>query len=343
MKSIPALANTASASDQLNPIPAKALFRAFFIARLLQAQQFSMHNASMKSTHSIKENALPDAWAELQAQTGHEALMRPESYRLAFADPEFLLRRETRGIRIQLEMLKPDLTQSKVGIEHTIVVFGSARFVDRQQAQTQWVSAQASGEPQALAKARLALQNAEHYENARQFAKLVAQNSARLPAEDKLFICTGGGPGIMEAANRGAHEVGAPSVALNIVLPHEQQANPYVTPELSFKFHYFAMRKMHFMMRAKALVAFPGGFGTLDELFEVLTLVQTRKAQPVPILLFGSDYWKRLINLEMLVEAGTIGAEDLNIFSYVDTPEEAWRSICDFYCLPSAKENFCTY
>ena len=138
------------------------------------------------------------------------------------------------------------------------------------------------------------------------------------------FICTGGGPGIMEAANRGAHDAGKPSVALNIVLPHEQQANPYVTPELSFKFHYFALRKMHFVMRAKALVAFPGGFGTLDELFETLTLVQCRKARPIPIVLFGSDYWKRLMNLEMLVEEGAIEAADLQLFRYVDEVDEAW-------------------
>ena len=141
-----------------------------------------------------------------------------------------------------------------------------------------------------------------YYDQARLFARLVAAYSSRAAAEDRLFICTGGGPGIMEAANRGAHEVGALNVGLNIALPHEQTANPYVTPALSFKFHYFALRKMHFMMRAKALVAFPGGFGTLDELFEVITLVQTRKAKPVPIILFGSDYWKRLINFDVLIE-----------------------------------------
>ena len=154
---------------------------------------------------------------------------------------------------------------------------------------------------------------------------------------DKLYICTGGGPGIMEAANRGAHEAGMPSVALNIALPHEQHPNPYVTPELSFKFHYFALRKMHFMMRAKALVAFPGGFGTLDELFEVMTLVQTRKSRQVPILLFGTDYWTRLINMKVLVQEGMISQEDLRLFRYVDTPEAAWQAICDFYQLQEPK------
>jgi uncharacterized protein (TIGR00730 family) len=148
-----------------------------------------------------------------------------------------------------------------------------------------------------------------------------------------LFIATGGGPGIMEAANRGAFEMGAPNVGLNITLPHEQSANPYITPELSFKFHYFALRKMHFMMRAKALVAFPGGYGTLDELFEVITLVQTRKAEPVPIVLFGTDYWKRLINMDVLVEEGTISAQDLKLFHYVDEPQAAWDIIRKFYGL----------
>ena len=178
------------------------------------------------------------------------------------------------------------------------------------------------------------VRNAQHYENARTFARMVAQTSAGLADEDKLYICTGGGPGIMEAANRGAHDVGTPSIALNIVLPHEQSANPFVTPELSFKFHYFALRKMHFMMRAKALVAFPGGFGTLDELFEVMTLVQTRKSRPVPILLYGSRYWKQLINLQVLVDEGTISPDDLQLFVYVDSPHEAWQHICDFYKLP---------
>jgi hypothetical protein len=162
---------------------------------------------------------------------------------------------------------------------------------------------------------------------------MVSRACSCLPNDEKLFICTGGGPGIMEAANRGAQEAGAPSVALNIALPHEQHPNPYVTPGLSFKFHYFALRKMHFMMRAKALVAFPGGFGTLDELFEVMTLVQTRKSRPVPILLFGTTFWKGLIDMDVLVQEGTISPSDLQLFHYVDTPEAAWQAICNFYQL----------
>ena len=287
----------------------------------------------MQSTQNLKDSSLPHAWADLQAQTKLSDWLEPEAHRLAFADPEFLLRRETRGIRFQLEMLKPDLAQSEAGIEHTVVVFGSARFVDRATAQAQLEAAQQSGNAQELAKAQALVRNAEHYENARVFAQLVARTCSCLPDDEKLFICTGGGPGIMEAANRGAQEAGAPSVALNIALPHEQHPNPYVTPDLSFKFHYFALRKMHFMMRAKALVAFPGGFGTLDELFEVMTLVQTRKARPVPILLFGTSFWKGLINMEVLIEEGTISASDLQLFHYVDTPEDAWQAICKFYQL----------
>ena len=291
------------------------------------------HNRTMQSTHDIKEHPLPSAWTELLANQDAAAVMSPQAYRLAFADPEFLLRRETRGIRFQLELLKPDLAQQEAGIEHTVVVFGSARFVSLESAQAQLQEARTSGDSTALQSAERALRNAVYYEQARAFASIVSRQCSCMPEHERLHICTGGGPGIMEAANRGAHESGVPSVALNIVLPHEQQANPYVTPELSFKFHYFALRKMHFMMRAKALVAFPGGFGTLDELFEVLTLVQTRKARPVPILLYGTDYWKRLFNLEALVEDGTISPEDLQLFQYVDDPLQAWQRICDFYNL----------
>ena len=291
----------------------------------------------MQSTQNLKEPSLPHAWADLQAEGKSSDWLEPEAHRLAFADPEFLLRRETRGIRFQLEMLKPDLAQVEAGIEHTVVVFGSARFVDRSAAQAQLQIAQQSGQAQDIDKAQSLVRNAEHYENARVFAHLVAQSCSCLPKAEQLFICTGGGPGIMEAANRGAQEAGAPSVALNIALPHEQNPNPYVTPELSFKFHYFALRKMHFMMRAKALVAFPGGFGTLDELFEVMTLVQTRKASPVPILLFGTAFWKSLINMDVLIEEGTISPSDLHLFHYVDTPEAAWQAICDFYQLSVPK------
>lgn len=290
-------------------------------------------NPIEKPTENLTERRLADAWAELQSHADQGNPLEADAYRLAFSDPEFLLRRETRGIRFQLEMLKPDLDQAEQGIESTVVVFGSARFPAPEDAKISLYEAQASGDPTALAVAHRLVRNAHYYDQARLFARLVAGYSMHRRPEERLFIVTGGGPGIMEAANRGAHEMGAQSVGLNIALPHEQKHNPYVTPNLSFKFHYFALRKMHFMMRAKALVAFPGGFGTLDELFEVITLVQTRKAKPVPIVLFGTEYWKRLINIDVLVEEGAIAVEDLKLFQYVDTPEAAWGVIKDFYGL----------
>ena len=285
----------------------------------------------MEQTHDLSADRLADAWAELQASSTDTTPLRPDANRLAFADPEFLLRRETRGIRFQLEMLKPEIDQHEQGIENTIVVFGSARFPAPEQANAALRLAEESGDEVALALAQRHVRNAYYYDQARLFARLVAGYSKLRSPSEQLFICTGGGPGIMEAANRGAQEMGALTVGLNIVLPHEQGSNPYVSPSLNFKFHYFALRKMHFMMRAKALVAFPGGFGTLDELFEVITLVQTRKAKPVPIILFGSEYWKRLFNFDVMIEEGAISPEDLKLMHYVDDPKLAWDAIKTFY------------
>ena len=276
---------------------------------------------------------LSQAWDILKAQSQSGDALAPESNRLAFADPEFLLRRETRGIRFQLEMLKPDLAQQEQGIEHTVVVFGSARFQSQEKAQKTLESALSSGTALDIKRAESLVRNAHFYEQARAFGHLIAQYSANKHNPNKLFICTGGGPGIMEAANRGASEAGGISVGLNIALPHEQTPNPYITPELSFKFHYFALRKMHFMMRAKALVAFPGGFGTMDELFETLTLVQCKKAKPVPIVLFGTEYWKKVFHPENMLEEGVIAEEDLQLFHYVETVEDAWEVIRAFYTL----------
>lgn len=287
----------------------------------------------MDQTQDLSGSRLANAWAELHALSSEATPLEADAYRLAFADPEFLLRRETRGIRFQLEMLKPEVEQHDQGIENTVVVFGSARFPSLEQARATLKLAEESGDPSALVLAHRHMRNANYYEQARLFGRLVATYSNPRPPAEQLFICTGGGPGIMEAANRGAHEMGALTVGLNIVLPHEQSSNPYVSPSLSFKFHYFALRKMHFMMRAKALVAFPGGFGTLDELFEVITLVQTRKAKPVPIILFGSSYWKRLFNFEVLIEEGAISPDDLKLFQYVDDPQVAWDAIKKFYHL----------
>ena len=298
--------------------------------------------------NDVSTSRLANAWAELQAHARDGTALDSDAYRLAFADPEFLLRRETRGIRFQLEMLKPDLGQSEQGIESTVVVFGSARFPSPETASASLAAAEANvahaqtivdnGEAlgaaqNALLLAQRHMRNAHYYDQARQFARLVAGYSNALPLADQLFICTGGGPGIMEAANRGAHEMKAPTVGLNIVLPHEQSGNKYITPSLNFKFHYFALRKMHFMMRAKALVAFPGGFGTLDELFEVVTLIQTGKAKALPIVLFGSSYWKRLINFDVLIEEGAISPDDVKLVHYVDEPQTAWDIIRAFYKL----------
>ncbi|HZN48669.1 MAG TPA: TIGR00730 family Rossman fold protein [Ramlibacter sp.] len=287
----------------------------------------------MSSTRNIHDRRLADAWATLKAHADSGLPLDPDANRLAFVDPEFLLRRETRGIRFQLELLKPDLEQQAHGIENTIVVFGSARFRNVEDSAALVQAAEASGEEAVARRARALARNAHYYEKARAFGRIVSEYSAGKEPRDMLFVCTGGGPGIMEAANRGAHEAEGISVGLSIALPMEEEANRYVTPALSFKFHYFALRKMHFMMRAKALVAFPGGFGTLDELFEVITLVQTRKARQVPIVLFGSDYWKRLINFEMLVEEGVISAADLELFQFADEPEAAWDAIRTFYRL----------
>ena len=287
----------------------------------------------MEANTQLNERSLADAWAELHNQAHNGNPLQADSNRMAFADPEFLFRREARGIRFQLEMLKPDLGQSEQGIESTVVVYGSARFIAPDEAAALLEQAQADGDAVAIQRARVAVRNAGYYDLARQFAKLVADYSETQRPADRLYICTGGGPGIMEAANRGAHDAGALNVGLNIALPHEQGGNRFISPSLSFKFHYFALRKMHFMMRAKALVAFPGGFGTMDELFEVLTLVQTKKAKPVPIILFGTSFWKSLVNFDALVEQGTISAQDLDLFHYTDNPQEAWELIRAFYSL----------
>jgi len=258
---------------------------------------------------------------------------RSASYRLAFQDPDLLLRDELRPVRLQLEVLKPELVLQEQHIESTVVVYGSARIPDPETAESRLVSAQAEyaknnqdlGLKKKVDAARKALDNSQYYDEARKLGHLISSNTGK----DKLVVITGGGPGIMEAANRGAHEAGIPSIGMNITLPHEQAPNPYITPDLNFQFHYFAIRKMHLLMRAKSLVAFPGGFGTLDELFETLTLIQTHKVERIPVLLFGQAFWERVINFNALVEEGTISAEDLDLFVYVETAEEAWELIAE--------------
>ncbi|MEO6361839.1 MAG: LOG family protein [Caldimonas sp.] len=254
----------------------------------------------------------------------------PESaYRLAFTDTEFLLREELRPIRLQLELLKPQLVQDEQGVEATIVIFGSARIVAPEVAARELEAARDGGDAAALRRAENRAAMSHFYEEARQFSALVTRRSASF--EKPIFVVTGGGPGIMEAGNRGAFEIGGKSIGLNIVLSHEQAPNAYITPELCFQFHYFAIRKMHFLMRAVALACFPGGFGTLDELFEVLTLVQTGKSRMRPILLFGREFWSRLIDFDLLVETGMISPEDVHLFHFVETAEQAWAILATEY------------
>ena len=280
-----------------------------------------------------RKRLFPSAHEDAQSARMHvdSPQCESDSYRLAFQDTDFLLRDALRPVRLQLELLKPELIQQEMSIESTVVIFGSARIPDPETAEAELVSLENQAHSksaevdihQKLARARRKLANSRYYQEARHLAQLVSRNSSR----DKLVVVTGGGPGIMEAANRGAYESGAQNIGLNIVLPFEQQPNAYITPELSFQFHYFAIRKMHFLLRAKCLVAFPGGFGTLDELFETLTLIQTQKVSPIPVLLFGQAFWNRIIDFDALVEEGTISAQDLDLFQFVETAEQAWEMI----------------
>jgi hypothetical protein len=285
----------------------------------------------MNAKPDLKRRNFPTAAEDARA-TG-EALGRydgPSSaYRLAFIDEAFILREELRPIRMQLELMKPQIVQDERDIQSTIVIFGSARIEPRELAQARLEDARAGGDAKAIAAAEMALRMSAYYEEARRFAAIVTARSREL--DTPLYVVTGGGPGIMEAGNRGAHEAGGKSIGLNIVLPHEQAPNPYITPELCFQFHYFGLRKMHFLMRSIALVCFPGGFGTLDEMFEVLTLTQTGKSRRRPILLFGRAFWEKLINFEWLVETGMIGAHDLDLIRYVETAEEAWDVLAAEY------------
>jgi uncharacterized protein (TIGR00730 family) len=265
------------------------------------------------------------------------------AYRLAFEDGDFLLREDLRPIRLQLELLKPELLQQQHGIKSTVAVFGSARIPspDMAQAALALAEEEARSHPKnkdtarRLAVARRMVANSRYYEEARRFARIVTGTCVSEKTCD-FVVKTGGGPGIMEAANRGADDIGGKSIGLNIVLPMEQEPNAYITPDLCFRFHYFAIRKMHFLTRSKALVVFPGGFGTLDELFEAATLIQTGKIDSIPILLFGREYWKRVINIDAMIDEGMVAPEDKNIFTFVETAEEAWNCIADFYQLPKS-------
>jgi uncharacterized protein (TIGR00730 family) len=268
--------------------------------------------------------------ATLAAQsTTHSPQTEHASYRLAFQDMDFLLREDLRAVRFQLELLKPELVLKEMGITSTVVFYGSARIPEPDIAKAKLVAAKTAGQ-KAIAEKQLEL--APYYDEARALARRLS----RLPQQDHerhFVVMSGGGPSIMEAANRGAHDEDAPSVALNIVLPHEQAPNEYVTPGLSFLFHYFALRKMHFLMRARAVCAFPGGFGTFDELFEVLTLIQTGKIEPIPVLLFGRKFWEKIVNFDGLAQYGVINADDLDIFTFVETADEAWAVLKKHYVI----------
>jgi len=273
-----------------------------------------------------------------------KAQISSPSYEIAFEDRNFIRSDHARPIRLQLEMEKPEWIMRQSGIRSTIIVFGSARFVSSKRAQRLLKEAneKLAASPnckeaqKTVAMAKIRVDTSVYYEQAREFARIVAtEATAKYPPDYQgpfdYVICTGGGPGIMEAANRGAYDVGAQSIGLNIQLPYEQHPNPYTTPHLCFQFHYFNVRKLHFMLRAKALVCSPGGFGTFDELFEGLTLRQTERMQKIPIVLLGAEFWKKCINFEYLVETGVICRDDLDLFHFTDSPQEAWDMIKAFY------------
>lgn len=261
-----------------------------------------------------RKSAFRDAHTDIE--TAHDVPDTPQTrapaYKLAFNDNDFLCRDELRPVRLQLELLKPQLLMDEYGVESTVVLFGGARIPKPSEAEG--------------ARTQTLRDLSKYYEEARRFAHIMTERGLKSGGHNNI-ICTGGGPGVMEAGNQGASEAGGISIGLNIVLPHEQAPNEYVTPDLCFNFHYFAIRKMHFLMRASAVACFPGGFGTLDEMFESLTLIQTGRMQRVPFLLFGKAFWEKIINWEALADAGTISPEDLELFCYVETAEEAVAAI----------------
>jgi hypothetical protein len=256
---------------------------------------------------------------------------RDPAYRLAFGDTDFLLRQELRPVRFQLELLKTEMLLEEAEIGSTLVIYGSARIPAPDKTEG---LVEAARTPQERIVAERLVAKAKYYDEARKLARLASDCGVIEDGKRQFVVCSGGGPSIMEAANRGADDVGKESVGLNIVLPHEQAPNRYVTPHLSFQFHYFALRKMHFLLRARAVAVFPGGFGTFDEFFELLTLIQTGKMEPIPILLFGSDFWNRVVNFEALAEEGVISPANLDLFTFVETADKAWAQIRGFYDLP---------
>lgn len=270
--------------------------------------------------------------AKQEAKDAAKNLHTPQTtsaaYKLAFQDTDFLLREDLRPVRFQLELLKPELLMNEAKIESIFVFYGSARIPDPEKAEARLAQATTDAERRI---AQSLVDKSRYYTEARRLANIAARYPVGEDGQQNFVVCSGGGPSIMEAANRGAADVGAPSIGMNIVLPHEQAPNIYVTPELSFQFHYFALRKMHFLLRARALAVFPGGFGTFDEMFELLTLIQTGKMKPIPVLLFGRTFWEKVVNFEALADEGVIAHRDLDLITWVETAEDAWKAVCAFY------------
>jgi len=266
--------------------------------------------------------------AEAAAHVPSSPQTESAAYKLAFQDKEFLLREDLRPVRFQLELLKPELLLDEAQIASTFVFYGSARIPEPAKADA-LVAAASTDEQRAVAERLKA--KSKYYDVARQLARLASDCGCDVEGQRHFVVCSGGGPSIMEAANRGASDMGQESIGLNIVLPHEQLPNTFVTPDLSFQFHYFALRKMHFLLRARALAVFPGGFGTFDEMFEVLTLLQTGKIRPLPILLFGREFWTKAVNFEALADEGVIARADLDLIHWTEDADEAWRFVRDYY------------
>jgi uncharacterized protein (TIGR00730 family) len=299
-------------------------------------------NNELPRTSDVPPQALPEAVA-----ANREEILESPSYRLAEYDVDFLKRKENRPLRMQLELLKTETLLREHGIDATVVIFGGTQIVPRHLAETALREARrnaqrAPNDPKLAriaARAERILAKSRYYDEAREFSRLVSLAEAA-EGKSKLVVMTGGGPGIMEAANRGAFEAGQKSIGLNIDLPHEQEPNPYITPDLCFQFHYFAMRKFHFILRAAALVVFPGGFGTLDELFDTLCLRQTRRMQQIPVILYGREYWDSVINLQQLADDGVVNDDDLQLVEYAETPREAWDIIARFHRMKLSHEQW---
>jgi uncharacterized protein (TIGR00730 family) len=284
----------------------------------------------MTSDHTPPKRIFPEAKVDAQAARHVPSSPQTESaaYKLAFQDIDFLLRPDLRPVRFQLELLKPELMMNEANIGSTFVFYGSARIPEPAKADALLASAQTDAQRKVAERLKA---KSHYYDVARALARHASRCDCDEEGKRHFVVCSGGGPSVMEAANRGAQDEGKESIGLNIVLPHEQLPNSYVTPDLSFQFHYFALRKMHFLLRARAVAVFPGGFGTFDEFFELLTLIQTGKVRPLPILLFGKEFWTRVIDFPALAEEGVISPGDLDLFHWCEDADEAWKFVRDYY------------